>query len=285
MKRIDWHSGFVDAMKLELLANEDDLEFDDEHLIANRAQKIDLLIIKKKRTVKIANEIGAIFDKFNIVEYKSPEDGLTLGDFYKILGYTGIYLEELHKYDEHGRDAFTMTFIRRRKPVKLFEQLVRDKHKVVRKKKGIYEIKGYLPFRTQIIVTREWDDEGALIHTWLRGLTNESRGTELKGILLRTPELNARHKRLADGVMNVFAAANMEFMKEVKEADDDMCEAVNELFADWTERERKRADEAEAKLGETETKLGETENKLGEALMQLKAVMEENERLKSAMQG
>ena len=24
MKKIDWHSGFVDAMKLELLANEDD---------------------------------------------------------------------------------------------------------------------------------------------------------------------------------------------------------------------------------------------------------------------
>ena len=47
MKKIDWHSGFVNAMKLELLANEDDLEYKDEHLIANRAQRIDLLIIKK----------------------------------------------------------------------------------------------------------------------------------------------------------------------------------------------------------------------------------------------
>ena len=97
MKKIDWHSGFVNAMKLELLANEKDLEYEDEHLIANRAQRIDLLIIKKIRTVRIVNEVGAIFDKYNIVEYKSPEDSLTLGDFYKVLGYTGIYLENLDR--------------------------------------------------------------------------------------------------------------------------------------------------------------------------------------------
>ena len=61
MKRIDWHAGFVSkvgsqsdplmqdlqvnparplrgtaAMKLELLANEDSLEYDDEHYIGNR---------------------------------------------------------------------------------------------------------------------------------------------------------------------------------------------------------------------------------------------------------
>ena len=36
MKRIDWHAGFVSAMRLELLANEDSLEYDDEHYIGNR---------------------------------------------------------------------------------------------------------------------------------------------------------------------------------------------------------------------------------------------------------
>ena len=119
MKKIDWHSGFVNAMKLELLANEDDLEYKDEHLIANRAQRIDLLIIKKMRSVEIVNELGALFDKYNIVEYKSPDDNLSFGDFYKILAYTSLYLEELHMYDEYGRDAFTMTFVRRKKPIKL----------------------------------------------------------------------------------------------------------------------------------------------------------------------
>ena len=109
MNIIDWHVGFVSAMKLELIESKDNLIYDEEHHIANRAQRIDLLIIKKAGSPQIVNEIGEIFDKFNIVEYKSPEAELTIGDFYKTLSYTCIYLEELHKYDEYGRDAFTMT--------------------------------------------------------------------------------------------------------------------------------------------------------------------------------
>ena len=295
MKKIDWHSGFVNAMKLELLANEKDLEYEDEHLIANRAQRIDLLIIKKIRTVRIVNEVGAIFDKYNIVEYKSPEDSLTLGDFYKVLGYTGIYLEELHRYDEYGRDAFTMTFVRRRKPAKLFEHLKRDGHEVSHVKKGIYEIKDHLPFRIQVIVSREWDDEEAEIHTWLRSLTNESKGKELNGILVSTPKLGYEHKQLADGVMNVFARANIELIREVKE-EPTMCEAINELFAEETKKEKERADaaikrakEAEEKTSAIETELGKTKTKLGEAMAkidemadQLQDALTEIARLKAA---
>ncbi len=283
MKKIDWHSGFVNAMKLELLANEDDLEYEDEHLIANRAQRIDLLIIKKMRSVEIVNEVGTLFDKYNILEYKSPDDSLTLGDFYKVLAYTGIYLEELHRYDEYGRDAFTMTFVRRRKPIKLFELLRRDKHEVFHARKGIYEIKGHLPFRTQVIVTREWDDEEAEIHTWLRSLTNKSKGKELEGILAGTPKLSDKHKKLADGVINVYVEANSEYMHMIKEVDSTMSEAVNELFADWTLKEKERADaaekraaEAEAKtsaieteLGATKTELGATKTELGETKTEL----------------
>ena len=264
MKKIDWHSGFVNAMKLELLANEDDLEYKDEHLIANRAQRIDLLIIKKMRSVEIVNELGALFDKYNIVEYKSPDDNLSFGDFYKILAYTSLYLEELHMYDEYGRDAYTMTFVRRRKPIKLFMLLKRDKHEVIHLKKGIYEIRGHLPFRTQVIVTREWDDEEAEIHTWLRSLTNKSKGKELEGILAGTPKLSDQHKKLADGLINVFAAANMEYMRGIKEDDSIMSEVVNELFADWTLKEKERADAAEKRAAEAEAKTSAIETELGE---------------------
>ena len=66
MEKIDWHEGFVSAMKLEFMANEDDLEFEQEKLIANRAQKIDLLIIKKLRSTRLVNEIGAMFDKYDL---------------------------------------------------------------------------------------------------------------------------------------------------------------------------------------------------------------------------
>ena len=57
MKNIDWHAGFVFAMKLELIENEKDLIYEEEHLIANRAQRIDLLIIKNSNDVTIRNPI------------------------------------------------------------------------------------------------------------------------------------------------------------------------------------------------------------------------------------
>ena len=289
MKKIDWHAGFVSAMKLELMANEDSLEYDDEHQIGNRAQKIDLLIIKKIRAVKIVNEIGDIFDKYNIIEYKGPGDALTYGDFYKTLGYTCIYLEELHKYDEYGRDGFTITFIRRSKPRKLMKLLEdRDKHKIIKKSKGIYEVGGSLPFKTQIIVTNEWDEEESEIHTWLRSLTNEGTDNELKGILRGTTVLNDKYKMHADSVMNVFARANIELLRERKESDDKMCEAINELFAEETAAYRKlaeeaktRAEEAETRAEEAETRVEVAEAELNDTKNKLREALEEITRLKA----
>ena len=123
MRRIDWHAGFVSAMKLELIDNEKDLVYDEEHPLANRAQRIDLLIIKNEKDVPILNPIGAIFSKFNICEYKSPDDSLTYGDFYKILAYTGLYLNETRKNQKYGAGAFTMTFVTEAHPYRLLKLL------------------------------------------------------------------------------------------------------------------------------------------------------------------
>ena len=264
MKSIDWHAGFVDAMRLELLADEDSLTFEAEYHIANRAQRIDLLIIKKAGSPPIVNEIGEIFDKFNIVEYKSPEAELTIGDFYKTLSYTCIYLEELHKYDEYGRDAFTMTLVRQRRPIKLIKLLKRDGYEVIHKSKGIYEIRGHLPFRTQLIISSEWDDEDPKVHTWLRGLTNKGTKSELQGILDLTPGLDPKHKMYADGVMNVFADANEDLIIKSKE-EPTMCDAINRIFAEETAAEKKRADEAEAKLNDAEIRASNAETRANNA--------------------
>jgi hypothetical protein len=38
----------------------------------------------------IEKNIGAIFKTENVIEYKSPEDKITVEDFYKVYGY-GLY--------------------------------------------------------------------------------------------------------------------------------------------------------------------------------------------------
>lgn len=71
--------------------NRKELEFKKEYNLSQKPLQIDLLIVEKRGDVQIENEIGHIFRKHNIVEYKPPEDGLTIDDFFKTLGYAYLY--------------------------------------------------------------------------------------------------------------------------------------------------------------------------------------------------
>ena len=88
---IQWHPGFYGAAELEFLSNKDDLEFQREFNLSKEPIRMDLLIIKKLSDVRMKNEIGYIFRKFNVVEYKSPDDVLSIDDYYKTVGYACLY--------------------------------------------------------------------------------------------------------------------------------------------------------------------------------------------------
>lgn len=228
MKNIDWHAGFVSAMKLELIEHEKDLIYEEEHLIANRAQRIDLLIIKNSNNVTIRNPIGSMFGRFNICEYKSPGQSLTYRDFYKVLAYTGLYLYETQGSEEHNASDYTMTFVRESHPYKLFKRLNGDGIDIKCNISGIYELDGNLPFRARVIVTIEIPDERK---SWLRCLTSHGKPADLANIVSNTPALEEHNKRYADNVMDIFTSANNDLMKKQLE-EPTMCKAVNELFAD-----------------------------------------------------
>ena len=61
---------------------------------------MDLLIIEKRKNVQIQNEIGRIFRRHNVIEYKSPDDGMTIDDFFKTLGYAYLYKGLGEKVDQ-----------------------------------------------------------------------------------------------------------------------------------------------------------------------------------------
>ena len=85
-KKIQWHPAFYAATELELQANIEQLELKREYNLSKEPIRIDLLIIKEKK-IEIKNEIGHLLRKYNVIEYKSPEDNLSIDDFYKTLGY------------------------------------------------------------------------------------------------------------------------------------------------------------------------------------------------------
>ena len=59
-----------------------------------------MLIIKKEAGRKLKNEIGDFFLGHNLIEYKSPGDGLTIDDLYKVIGYACLYKSETGGVDE-----------------------------------------------------------------------------------------------------------------------------------------------------------------------------------------
>ena len=91
---IQWHPGFVSAMELELIDYKGMLYFDSEHNLSKKPLQIDLLVIKKDRPVEITNEIGRIFKKYNVMEYKSPDDSLNIDTFCKVQAYEALYKSE-----------------------------------------------------------------------------------------------------------------------------------------------------------------------------------------------
>ena len=228
MANINWHEGFVSAMKLELMADEEFLTFEEEFHIAGGSQRIDLLIIKNESAVKLHRMVGAVFDMFNIYEYKNPSDTLDINTFFKTLAYVCLYLHDRGDFDRYDSSAYTMTLVRDTVPHKLFSQFKRADMYVTKSAPGIYTISGKVPFKTQIIISSELDQE----YPWLKALTKKPTFDKLQGVIDHTYDLTPDYKRQADIVMNVFTAANQSYMTKIKEENKTMCEAVNLLFAD-----------------------------------------------------
>ena len=81
-----WHPAFYAGIQIEFREDAEDLEFIQEHTLGNEPVRMDLLIIRKTGDTPLRKNIGKIFRKYNVIEYKSPDDTLSIDDFYKALG-------------------------------------------------------------------------------------------------------------------------------------------------------------------------------------------------------
>lgn len=73
-RKTQWHPAFCSAVRLELRADKQKLQYTNEYNLNAKPIQIDLLVIKKPAGAVLQNEIGKIFRGHNILEYKSPED-------------------------------------------------------------------------------------------------------------------------------------------------------------------------------------------------------------------
>ena len=121
-----------------------------------------------------AMQIGRIFKRYNILEYKSPEKSHTVNSFFKVVSYAGLLQSNTQREQEIPPEEITITLIGDRYPRRLLAYLKR-RHRIGIEQAypGIYYVDGLL-FPMQVIVQRELD-KGE--NVWLSRLRQNPRNS------------------------------------------------------------------------------------------------------------
>ncbi len=265
--KLQWHPAFCAGAGLEFHEDIERLELKPEYNLSKGPIRIDLLIIKEESDRRIKNEIGHIMRTYNVIEYKSPEDALTIDDFYKTVGYACLYKGYGERVDAVPINELTVSIFRAKRPEKMFLTLQKYGHKIKEKYSGIYYVTERLPFPVQIIVTQELEPRE---HRSLRILSNHAKKEDVEEFLKEVEKMNTpRERQNVEAVLQVSVKANDELYREIRR-DANMCDALRELMKDDIEREVSAA----RKLGESE---GEVRGKaMGEVVGEAKIILKMN---------
>lgn len=263
---LQWHPGFFAALQIELEEEQDKLLFENEHQLSEKPMAIDTLVIKVKAGESIRKNIGQIFLQHNIIEYKSPDDYLSINDYYKVLGYTCFYQSNTVKICRILPEELTITFVCSHMPQKLLKHLERFQNVCAEQAgEGIYYLKGTM-FPTQILVTNQLSKAD---NFWLSRLRTDLEVRADLDPLSKAYKRKRKDPRY-EAVMDLVIRANRKKAEEVKY----MCQAIRELFADeWKEIEAKMA-LVEAKAAKAEANAKEAEANAKEAEANAKGVGE-----------
>ena len=220
---LQWHPAFYAALQVELEEEKGQLAFTNEYQLGTKPRAIDVLIIKREAGRKVNKNIGRIFRKYNIVEYKSPTDYLSIDDFYKGLAYVCLYKADSAEVNKIDIRELTLTFAVSRYPREVLKQLrAEERHIVEEAEKGIYYVKGSL-VPIQIIVLSQLSAEKNL---WFRVLTDKLRDRKIASRMLAEYEKH-RENSFCSSVMDVVVRANE---KMFKEEENEMCELLEQII-------------------------------------------------------
>ena len=236
MEKIQWHPGFYSGLELELREYREYLEFNTEYELSRKPLRMDILIIKKNSNVIIDNPLADFYKTYNIIEYKSPDDGLTIDDFYKVIGYALIYKGLGKTVNKIPKSELSISFYRDSYPRELIQKLHAEGALVEKKKNGIYFIDGIIEIPIYIFVISELDKEHYLALKILKKNASEQDVRQFTSRAWMYASPGDRNNIQA--VLEVSTAANMGLYSRIKE-DDIMGSALDDLMKDkYEEHER-----------------------------------------------
>ena len=275
-ERLSWHSGFCGAMELEFLQYKGLLDFNREFPLSKEPLRVDLLMIKKVKDAVIDIDIGKLFRTYNIIEYKSPQDGLTIDDYIKTVGYAYLYKGLGATVDAVPLSELTATIVRDTEPTELFRKIKDEGGSIEEKYPGVYYITGVVAIPTQFILTSSLSKD---FHTCLRVLSNKASKEDIEHFIEMARSFTEPiDKQNADAVMNISINANKEVYNKIREENPFMCQALRELMKEEMEEEIQTAVQTAVKEAETratdKSRVTDIKNLMKKLGLDAKAAME-----------
>ena len=202
---LQWHPAFFAGIQVDLDAENSELLYVNEHQLGTKPKQIDVIVLKKNDNYQIRKNIGRIFRKYNIIEYKSPSDYLSIDDFYNGYAYAYLYKIDTVTVDERKIRDITLTFATTKYP-------------------GIYYICGDI-IPMQIVVLSQLPLEENL---WLRVLSNKLDDPEIIDRMLQEYEQHKDNPLYSSIVEIVVRANQLLFRKEGSTMSETLEAIINE---------------------------------------------------------
>ena len=227
------HVGFYGGIENDLREYKNELTFDREHPITKESIVMDMLIVKKNDGVEIKNEIGKIFRKYNVIEYKAYNDELNIDSFFKALrAYTG-------KVNAIKADEMTVSLFRNGYPREMFLELKRIGADIIKDSDGIYRVEGYIHMPIQVVVIRELR-KGT--HTALKILAPNADEEDIRVFLEDAKQLTDKDdKNNVRAILKISARENSALFQKIWE-EEEMKDVLDEIMH-VEERMEERAEE------------------------------------------
>ncbi len=116
----DWHSWFYILLNIVLHRfKKDRVKIDREVVLGAMPPRADFIVVEEGEIIDLGLDVFKFFRKFNIIEFKNPDDELSESILWKVVGYAGFYIDH---FDAKAEDI-TLTLFRGAKPAKMFKEL------------------------------------------------------------------------------------------------------------------------------------------------------------------
>lgn len=229
--KTQWHTAFYSCILIRYAKYAGKAEIYSEFQLTQQPLRIDVLVVKKDPGTVFTDDIGKNFRTWNVMEFKSPRDGLSIDDFYKTVAYALLLKLDKKSGSDPASGDITVTLVREGIPTELMRRLSEEFGAVIEKESpGVYTVKGApCPFPVQIVAYGEMSGE---TECWLRALSSKADRSTASFMadsaeeLLRDDPDNAELRGAIESVLFVFHKENSWIFKE----DEDMLRIYTDIM-------------------------------------------------------